>query len=358
MKKNFYFLISIFFLVLSCKKSNTPSITVVPEDFSFINAADVSFIPEIRTSGYVVKNSIGINEDMLNTLRSAGVNTFRLRIWVNPSNVHSGFAEVKRFSEEIKNTGAKVWLTVHYSDTWADPGNQTKPIAWSNLPFPQLKDSVYQYTKKIITEINPDYIQIGNEINNGFLWPDGSYTQFTYLKLLLSEGIRAVRENSTSTKIILHYAGHQYAEEFFSRMNNLDYDIIGISYYPKWHGKSLDSLNTSVLNMGLNLNKKVVIAETSYPFSFGWNDWTNNVIGSENEIIPAYPATTQGQKDFLASIKTLIKNNPYGIGFCYWGGEWVSFKGSTANNGSSWENQAFWDFTGKALPVMEVYSNF
>lgn len=358
MKKNYYFLISFFLLILSCKKSSTPPSTSTPEDFSFIQAADVSLIPEIRTYSFVAKNSAGINEDMLYTLRTAGVNTFRLRLWVNPNNIHSGFAEVKNFSKEIKNTGAKVWITVHYSDTWADPGHQSKPSAWSNSTVLQLKDSVYQYTKRIITEINPDYIQIGNEINNGFLWPEGSYTQLSNLKLLLSEGIRAVRENSNTTKIILHYAGHQYAEDFFSKMNNLDYDIIGLSYYPKWHGKDLESLNSSILNIGLSLNKKVIIAETSYPFTLTWNDWTNNIIGSENEIIPAYPATELGQKNFLHDIKSMMKNNAFGLGFCYWGGEWVAFKGNTSTNCSSWENQAFWDFTGKALPVMEVYSKF
>lgn len=356
MKKNYYFLFSIFFLLLSCKKTTTPPNTSTPEDFSFLKGVDISFFPEIREAGFVAKNTEGVNEDMLTTLRNAGVNVFRLRLWVNPTDGHAGFEEVKKLSAEIKNTGAKVWLTVHYSDTWADPGNQTKPVAWNGLSFQQLKDSVYIYTQKIITEINPEYIQIGNEINNGMLWPDGSYKYLSNLKLLLKEGIRGVRETSTSTKIILHYAGHKDAVAFFSSLGNLDYDIIGISYYPKWHGKNLDSLSTSINMLNTTFQKEILIAETSYPFTFLWNDWTNNVIGSDSEIIPTYPATELGQKLYMQSISNIIKNNPKGLGYCYWGAEWVSFKGSTATNGSSWENQAFWDFNGKALPVMQAYS--
>ena len=355
--KKYFFLFSIFFLLsVSCKKNNITPITSTPEDFSFLRGADISYLPEIRAAQFNAKNTAGQTEDMLSTLRYAGANTFRLRIWVNPADGHSGFAEVKQLANEIKSTGAKVWLTVHYSDTWADPGNQTKPSAWSNLPFQQLKDSVYQYTKKIVTEINPDYIQIGNEINNGFLWPDGRYTQLTYMKLLLQEGIRAVRENSSTMKIMIHYAGHQEALAFYNSMNNIDYDIIALSYYPKWHGKSLDSLSNSISILKTTFHKDVIIAETSYPFTFNWNDWTNNVIGSNNEIISTYPATNEGQKNYLMDLKTHLKTNSNAIGFCYWGGEWVSFKGSTATNGSSWENQALWDFTGKALPAIEVFN--
>ena len=354
MKNLSFLLISIFILTFfSCKKSETSINT--PDDFSFIKAADISLLPEIRTAEYKVRNLEGYNEDMLSILRRTGVNTFRLRLWVNPGDVHSGLYEVKTLCREIKSIGAKVWITIHYSDSWADPGNQKKPFTWRNANFEQLKDSVFQYTKRVAAETQADYIQIGNEINNGFLWPDGNYANAINFKLLLSEGISAVRSTSPSTKIILHYAGHQYAKEFFSSLKDLDYDIAGISYYPKWHGKNLDSLNTSITNIGLDIHKKVIIAETAYPFTLSWNDWTNNVIGSTDEIIPTYPATEIGQKNFLKDIKSLMKNNLFGLGFCYWGGEWISFKGPTSTKGSTWENQAFWNFDHKALPVLEVY---
>jgi arabinogalactan endo-1,4-beta-galactosidase len=357
LKSNFLFFLLSFFVLIACKKEKAENIvsTLQEDDFSSLRGVDVSFIPEIRENNYPSKNAADQQEDMLYTLRKAGVNVFRIRLWVNPSNKHSGFNEVKALSEEIKKLKARVWLSVHYSDTWADPGNQQKPTRWANKNFEQLKDSVYLYTKKIVQEINPDYIQIGNEINNGLLWPEGSYNYMSQFNSLLSEGIRAVREHSSSTKIMLHYAGHKDAVYFFEDFTNLDYDIIAISYYPKWHGKNLDSLQSNLNLLSTTYNKEVVIAETSYPFTLTWNDWTNNVIGSQEEILPNYLATELGQKYYMQKIREISESTNKGIGFCYWGAEWVSFKGNTATNGSSYENQAFWDFSGKALPVMEVY---
>lgn len=344
----------LFVIVVFVSCSKEPVVSQPPAQLP-IRGVDASFIPEIKLSGVVTKNSNGEAEDMLTTLMNAGVNTIRLRIWKNPADGHSGFDEVASFSKEIKAKGLKVWLTVHYSDWWADPGKQTKPAEWQNVSFAQLKDSVYAYTKKITKEINPDYIQIGNEINNGMLWPDGSFTNISQLTQLLEQGIKAVRENSITSKIMIHYAGHQDAVSFFNQFPALDYDIIGLSYYPNWHGKDLDSLQNDLNLVGNTFNKEVVIAETSYPFTFEWNDNTGNVIGTAQQILPAYPATPQGQLDFLNKIRSIVSKTKHGIGFCYWGAEWIAFKGKNATDGSSWENQALWDFDNKALPAMQVF---
>jgi len=247
----------------------------------------------------------------------------------------------------------KVLLTVHYSDTWADPGNQEKPEQWNNSYFSQLKDSVYIYTKKIVSEINPNYIQIGNEINNRFLHPDGKNTE--NMKELLKSGIKAVRETNLSTKIIIHYAGFEGANYFYSTISDLDFDIIGISYYHIWHGKDLNSLKQNLITISNSVNKPIFIAETSYPFTLKWNDYTNNVIGLESQLLTDYAASPEGQKAYLNKIKSLISEVPKGIGFCYWGSEWISYKGNTSSEGSSWENQAFWDFENKILPVLDCY---
>lgn len=199
---------------------------------------------------------------MLATLKAAGVNTIRLRLWKNPADGHSGFNEVKAFAQEIKNGGMKVWLTVHYSDTWAGPGKQTKPAVWNGINYMQLKDSVYAYTKKIVMEINPDYIQIGNEINSGFLWPDGNLNNRSQMLELLSKGIKAVRDNSAGTKIMLHNAGIDNAGFLFGIFTGLDYDIIGLSYYPIYHGKNLTTVQTTLNSLGTQFNKDIVIAET------------------------------------------------------------------------------------------------
>ncbi len=355
---------SILLFLCSCKKTNNNAVSIIQippiiqPKLLEIKGVDASFLPEIRAVGIQTKNENGITEDMLTTFKKSGVNTIRIRLWKNPSNIRSSFDEVKTFAQEVKNAGLKVWLCLHYSDTWADPGNQQKPAQWANANFNHLKDSVYKYTKQVVSQISADYVQIGNEINNGFLWPDGSNANnnFQFVELV-KQGVKAVRENSANTKIMLHFAGHENASYFFNQFMNVDYDIISLSYYPLWHGKNLDNLSSSINIIGSQFNKQVVIAETSYPFTFDYNDFTNNVIGSNNQILSEFSASPDGQKNYLLKIKTLIKNTPKGIGFCYWGGDWISMYGSTSTNGSSWENQALWDFSNKSLPAMKAFEN-
>jgi arabinogalactan endo-1,4-beta-galactosidase len=332
------------------KQAEPPAI----ED-SFVRAVDVSFLPQIRASGISTYNREGQPEDMLHSLKKAGVNCIRLRLWNNPNDGHSGLEEVAALSDEIRQMGMKVWLTVHYSDTWADPGNQQKPALWQSISFDAMKDSVYAFTQLAVENIQPDIIQIGNEINNGLLWPDGSTGNMTGFRALLESGIAAVRESDTAVRIMLHYAGHEDAPAFFEQLKLLDFDQIGLSYYPLWHGKDLNTLQASLQELSETFNKDILIAETAYPFTFGWNDWTNNIIGSQDQILAEYPATEQGQLDFLLNIRSVVDSVSTGKGFCYWGAEWISFRGPQATNGSSWENQALWDFTKKALPALEAF---
>lgn len=341
-------------ILFSCSKGNSPKEPAI--DFSSIRAADMSYLPLIESEGTVYKHA-GQLEDPITTLKNAGCNTIRIRLWQNPSFGHSGLAEVKTFAARVKQAGLKVWLTVHYSDTWADPGTQTKPVAWQGLSFVDLKSAVSNYTTQIMTEINPDIIQIGNETNDGMLWPDGKLTtnESQFLELL-SSASAAVRSKSTTTKIMLHYAGTSGSDWFFSKVASIDYDYIGLSYYPIWHGKSLSTLQSTMTTLGQLYNKKVLVAETSYPFTFGYNDFTNNIIGLQNQIIDTYSASAQGQKDYLAALKNTVKQSSNGYGFCYWGAEWVAFRGPTSTNGSSWENQALWDFNNNALPALDAFT--
>ncbi len=350
------FLIFFLFLSLSitaCSKKDNPPAGPVLE----IKGSDMSFLPEVRQSGFVIRNADGQPEDMLITLEEAGVNTIRLRLWKNPDTPTSGFETVKTLSQEIKGMGMKVMIAVHYSDTWADPGHQSKPAQWQGISFEQLKDSVFEYTRKIVTEIQPEYIQIGNEINAGLLWPEGRYDQPAQMRELLGQGIAAVRAHGPGTKIILQYAGHQNANGFFSGLSTLDFDIIGLSYYPIWHGKNLTELRQNLSQIALQQGKPVFIAETSYPFTLDWNDYTNNVVGLESQLLDEFPATPEGQRNYLQRIKEIITEVNDGIGFCYWGGEWISYKGATATNGSTWENQALWNFNKRALPAIEVFKD-
>lgn len=271
-------LIIFLFIFISCKNEeiNNPYIELQNRDF--ITAVDISKYPEISNSNPIFYNLNGNQNDFLTILKENGINTIRLKLWVNPNNEHSGFNEVKQFSQILKSNGFKTWLTLHYSDTWADPSEQETPIQWQGISYTALKDSVYNYTAKIITELQPNYIQIGNEINTGLLHPYGHITTNTLqFKELIHTAITAVRTNTDNTKIILHFAGIEESNFFFNQVNNLDYDIIGLSYYPIWHGKSLNNLKFKMQQLSEDYHKKIIIAETAYPFTLEWNDWTNNI---------------------------------------------------------------------------------
>ena len=348
-------------MVFSCSSSDTSEAPVVDppvEADTFIRGADISFLPEIESAGVILYNNAKA-EGMLTTLKNAGCNTIRIRLWKNPVGGHSGIDEVKTLAQKAKSAGMKVWLTVHYSDTWADPAVQTTPAEWKNLSFADLKTAVASYTSTIITEINPDIIQIGNEINSGLLWPQGHLiNQETQCIALLSTASATIRSKAPNTKIMIHYAGVSASDTnwFFTKVKNIDYDYIGLSYYPVWHGKNLGTITTTINALGKNFNKKILIAETSYPFTLGYNDWTNNIVGLDSQLVSGYPATPEGQKSFVLAIKDIVKSSEYGQGFAYWGGEWISFKGNEATNGSTFENQAFYDFSNKALPVLQAFN--
>jgi arabinogalactan endo-1,4-beta-galactosidase len=231
-------------------------------------------------------------------------------------------------------------------------------LEWQNVSFSTLKTIVYDYTKMVVEQINPDIIQIGNEINNGFLHPEGNrYSEPSQFLALLNEGIKAVREHASGqTKIMLHFAGHEESNVFFNFVNGLDYDIIGISFYPIWHGKSLSELEQNLIQLRTLYDKEIMIAETAYPFTLGWNDWTNNIVGLEEQLIlPDYPATPEGQKNFVQQLKMIMTNLDGGIGLSYWGAELVAWNGPESSEGSAWENQALFDFNNQALPVVEVF---
>jgi arabinogalactan endo-1,4-beta-galactosidase len=327
------------------------------ENLAFISAVDISKYPEISNTNQIFYDLDENQKDFLTILKEKGINTIRLRLWVNPVNEHSGFNEVKQFSQSLKTHGFKTWLTLHYSDSWADPGQQNPPTQWQGISFSALKDSVYNYTKKVMQEMQPDYIQIGNEINTGILHPYGDLaTNHQNFIELVQQGSLAVRERSMDCKIILHYAGIEHADWFFTQVNQIDYDIIGLSYYPIWHGKSLTALKTRMQELSNIHNKKILIAETAYPFTLEWNDWTNNIVGLDEQLIlPEYPATPEGQRNFIRQIKTLTKELENGIGFCYWGAELIAWKGNQSTDASPWENQALFDFNNKALSVLNEF---
>ena len=351
-------LITFFFALLGCDAQNQEPVQPTPTADDFVRGADLSFLPEMEAAGTVFFDANNQQMEALSIFQKNGCNMVRIRVWHTPAKGHSGTAEVAALAQRVREKGMKVWLDFHYSDTWADPGQQAKPAAWAALGYPALLKAVYDYTKEVLEKVKPDMVQIGNEINNGFLWPTGNYgdhpTQFAEL---LKEGIRAARAYDPKMKIMVHFAGIEGAEKYyqFLKSSQVDYDLIGLSYYPKWHGKSLDSLATVMSRLADAHEKDIILAEIAYPFTSGWNDNTGNIIGDNDLILPDYPATEEGQKAFLLRLRSRVEKNRKGRGFCYWEPAWVAFKGKTATDGSPWENQTLFDFQNKVLPGMELY---
>jgi len=354
-----YFIKVLFVLLslFSCTERDDDSGGQDITDSSFISGVDISSFPEISATDPIYFDSNNEQKEFLDILRENGVNTVRLRLWVDPLDEHSSFNEVRDFSQELKQAGFKTLISLHYSDTWADPAHQKLPAQWENLSFEALKDQVGVYTRMVATELEPDYIQIGNEINSGFLYPHGNliYNPDQCIELL-GAGVAAVRSASPDTKIIIHHAGISGADWFYDQVEDIDYDIIGLSYYPIWHGKSLENLSTTMQSLIIAHDKDVMIAETAYPFTLAWNDFTNNIVGLEEQLIlPEYPATEAGQRDFIRELKSITRDLDRGIGFCYWGAELIAWYGEQSEEGSPWENQALFDFDNQALPVLSEF---
>ncbi len=348
----------LFFILTSiaCQKNQSSQVNVNQSDSLFYKGADVSFLPAIENTSFQYLDASGKAVPLLQQLKMANVSLIRLRLWVNPTDSFANFQNMKRLHLQAQQMGFHTLLSVHYSDTWADPSAQSIPASWSQNNFQELKKQLYAYTAQLAAEFKPNYIQIGNEINNGFLWPIGSYSNKAQFVSLIDTAIQAVRLYSPSSKIVLHYAGHQYAGAFFSQFTHSDYDVIGLSYYPIWHGKSIDTLAINCNTLYQSFHKPILICETAYPFTLLWNDNTNNILGLNNQLLPGFSATPEGQKAYMETLVQQLKNNNHVIGVCYWGAEWVSFKGPLSTQGSSWENQAWFDFNNKALPVLN-YKN-
>ena len=332
--------------------------------------ADLSFLPEIESAGTTFYNANNQVTDALTIMKQGGMNLVRLRLWYTPGGIHSGLTEVTNFAQRIKMAGLSWLLDFHYSDTWADPGTQTMPAAWQSLTYAVLLDSVYGYTFRVMNDLKtrgilPAIVQLGNETNSGMLWNIGrvggsfdiNWPQFAGL---IKKGAEAVKNIDPTIKIMIHYAGTNGAPGFFSNVQTqgVNYDIMGISYYPWWHNRDLTGLQTDLNSLATNYNKDILIAETAYPFTLAWNDNTNNIVGASTPLLPAYTATQDGQLKFLTDLRTTIHNIPgnHGLGMCYWAPDWVAYRGTSATNGSSWENLALFDFSNKALPALAAFA--
>lgn len=335
-----------------------------------VAGADLSYLPKLVAAGAEYRMDGRLMEP-LEILRLHGYGVIRLRVWHTPEEAWHGTAATVSFARDVRAAGFDLLLDLHYSDTWADPGHQTRPSAWRDLGFPALVDSVREYTRRVLRRFEEEgaearYVQIGNEISAGLLWNAGRVgwkgsawdtpRQWARFAELLQAGIDGAREGrrpGESPEIIVHYdngADNAGCRRFYDALvrRGIGFDIIGLSFYPWWHG-TLDELKANLADLAARYGKPVMIVEAAYPWTLGWADETHNFVGRPEQLLAGYPATAEGQKRYLEDLLSLISTVPYdlGAGLCYWEPAFVPVEEGPAN---PCENLALFDFEGNALP--------
>jgi arabinogalactan endo-1,4-beta-galactosidase len=279
--------------------------------------------------------------DGMQVLQGVDINVIRLRVWVNPATRYNGTADVVAKAVRAKNLGLKVLIDFHYSDTWADPGHQTTPAAWSGLAFPAMVDTLHSYTVSVLDSLQaagvvPSFVQVGNEVDNGMCWPDGeASTNMANFAALVNAGYTAVKSVSDSIQVIVHVSNgydNAHFEWLFDglKANGAQWDIIGMSLYPS--ASNWASYNTSCLanmnDMVSRYDKPVMICEVGMP---------------ENEAATCESFIT----DLIHKVRSVP--NGKGLGVFYWEPE-------AYNNWQGYGLGAF-DNTGKPTVAMDAFAN-
>ncbi len=333
-----------------------------------ILGSDISSLYKSEAMGGVYRYEDGTPADALQILKDHGMNYARLRVWVNPADGYHNKEELLAMARRFKTLGIRFLVDFHYSDTWADPGKQFKPAAWKNLDFEQLKQAVYDHTLDICNSLKsqgtpPDMVQIGNEINSGMLWPDGNTKNWDNLAALLKEGYRAVKDSSETSLVMLQLAEggkNEAARAWFDKAVELKvpFDLIGVSYYPYWHG-TLADLQANIFDLVQRYGKGVIVAETAYAFTYAENDKEKNILQNATE---GYPMTPEGQAALLRDVMAMVRAvaDGRGLGIFYWEATWTAVAGNgwdPANpvTGNGWENQALFDYDNRALPALSEF---
>lgn len=379
---SFYTLLLVGALLMSsasCKKMNTggdtPITPVTPTRVfytpdKFVMGGDLSYTNQVQDFGGVYKDSSKVKDPFL-LCKDRGMNLVRVRLWHTPTWVaainngvmYSDIVDVAKTIKRAKDAGMTVNLDLHYSDTWADPSNQKLPKAWEGLPLSILKDSVYQYTLSVLNylktrNLTPEMIQIGNENNNGMCWTTGKIVNNNFQPFadLVKSGIKAVRDFSATSsikpQIIIHVAQLQNAEWWANGMTNqgvTDYDVLGLSHYYQWSTvNTMADIGTTIKNLKTKYGKKVMIVETAYSWTNTNADTYNNIMSDPTKT-PQYPLTPDGQLNYMKDLtQTVITAG--GSGIMYWEPGWITSNLKDAwGKGSSWENNALFDFSGNAL---------
>ncbi len=345
MKKTAYIFLSFVILFLSCRQK--PELEI-DNSATFAKGADISWLPQMEASGYIFYNTDGEPEDCFKILKNHGINSVRLRTFVNPSDDprsgHCSKDETVAIARRAKQWGMKVMINFHYSDSWADPGKQNKPKAWGDLDFNALKQTLYDYTHDVMSAlktagVTSEWVQVGNEIPSGMLHPEGHVDNWPQLAELLNMGYDAIKEVSPNTQVILHVDQGNNNERFRWWFDNATkhgakYDIIGLSYYPYWlEGKPDYTENINDLASNLNdliqrYNKDVMVVE----------------VGGED-------TKPQNTYDMLSAVIDRVRKvpNKRGLGVFYW----------EPQGARSWSGYALsvWGDDGKPTKALKAFLN-
>jgi len=323
---------------------------------------DVSEIPEEEADGAKYFNLKGVATDPFKLMKQAGWTAVRFRVWVNPPDGYCDEVHTLAVAKRAAAAGLKVLVDFHYSDGWADPNRQITPAKWANLTFPALVKKVHDYTFHVVSDLvnqgtPPAGVQIGNEITVGFCWPKGRLvygdpSSWTRLGKLVKAGISAVHEVKSPTSIatIIHIdrgGDNIGARDFVDHLTaeGVRFDVLGLSYYPWWHGH-IDALKQNLDDLSKRYSFKILIAETAYPWEI-----TPNVSGSElfndpTKLEIGYPASPEGQKQFLNTIEAITRSVPNTVGILYWAPCWIK----TPGHPHGYDNLCLFDRNGSPLP--------
>ena len=297
-------LIITILLLSNCSSTQTPETSSLPAPtYSFAKGADVSWLSQMEATGYRFYDADGTEKNCLQLLKDRGMNTIRLRVFVNPSN--------DRINGHCSKDETVAMINFHYSDSWADPGQQNKPAAWASHSFTTLLTDVYNHTFEVLTAlktagVTPEWVQIGNEIPGGMLWPEGNSTNFGQLAQLLNKGYDATKAIDPKIKVVIHIDqgnNNSRFRWFFdnARTNNVKYDVIGLSYYPYWlnsnYTMTIGDLQNNLNDMVTRYNKEVMVVEVGGDFTL-----------------------VQNTKDMLTATINAVRNvpNQKGLGVIYW----------------------------------------
>ena len=364
----------------------------------FVKGMDLSTLLELERCGAKYYDN-GEERDLLAIMKSYDVDTIRIRLWNDPwsetgESYGAGENDLKtslEIAKRVTAAGFGVLLNFHYSDFWADPGKQIKPKAWADYGVKELEQAVYDYTLESMQTfldagVNITMVQVGNELSNGLLWPEGKVPNYDNIATFVNAGIRAVRKADAAIPVMIHLddgGNNALYREWFDNFTKRgeDFEIIGLSYYPFWHG-SLQMLNDNMNDIAERYGKDLVIAEVSMGYTM--EDYKNYEKLSDEErkgyaTRPAlvekieYPMTKQGQYDFMEDFLNRISHikGGKGKGFFYWEPAWIPVLGSgwatpaslkymndPGPCGNEWANQALFDYDGNALPTLSLIRDF